>query len=302
MTEIKTDSHRVNGIELAYLESGSGPLVVLLHGFPDNAWSWEYQRRALAGAGYRVVAPFLRGYPPSEIPAEPAYDALTLGADLNGLIEALGEGPARVAGHDFGAMAVYGALAQPGHRIERAAVLAVSHPAHFIRVVQHPALVHHGFHIWFLAHPGIGDVGAAHDDMALIDYLWRRWSGESDEREHVERVKRETLRRPGALTAALDYYRAMVGRDGRPGLAPEILQPIDVPMLAIYGADDPVPQVLAPGEEELYNALYQRVDVPGAHHFVHRAQPEAVTNLLVEWYGTDPADLVETAGRPRSSV
>jgi pimeloyl-ACP methyl ester carboxylesterase len=51
MTEIKTDSHRVNGIELAYLESGSGPLVVLLHGFPDNAWSWEYQLRALAGAG-----------------------------------------------------------------------------------------------------------------------------------------------------------------------------------------------------------------------------------------------------------
>lgn len=285
MTDIRTRSSRANGIELAYLEAGSGPLVVLLHGFPDSAWTWERQMPPLVEAGHRVVAPFLRGYPPSQIPTPPKYDVLTLGADLVGLIDALGERPARVAGHDFGAMALYGALAQAPESIERAAVLAVPHPAQFVRVVQHPELIHHGFHLWFLAHRGVGDVGAAHDDMALIDYLWRHWSGDRDDAAHVERVKRDTLGKPGALTAALDYYRAMVGVGGQPGPPEDVLRSIDSPMLAIYGADDPVATVLAPGEEKLYTGRYRRVDVPAARHFVHRDRPEVVTELLLAWFG-----------------
>jgi len=280
MTDIRTGTCRANGIEVAYLEAGSGPLVVLVHGFPDSAWTWEGQIPALADAGHRVVAPFLRGYPPSEIPARPQYDVLTLGADLIGLVEALGDEPARVVGHDFGAMAVYGALARSPRSIERAAVLAVSHPAQFVRVVQHPELIHHGFHIWFLAHRGVGDIGAAHDDLALIDYLWRHWSGDRDDTAHVERVKRDTLGRPGALTAALDYYRAMVGE----GIPEDVQKPIETPMLAIYGADDPVASVLAPGEEELYTGPYRRVDVPDARHFVHRDQPALVAELLLDWF------------------
>jgi pimeloyl-ACP methyl ester carboxylesterase len=211
MSEIKQDSVRVGGLEIGYLEAGEGPLVVLLHGFPDNAWTWEHQIPALAAAGHRVVAPFLRGYPPSEIPREPDYGAEALADDLNGLIAALSDEPACVAGHDFGAMAVYAALAEPEHRMARACVLAVSHPRHFARLIQHPELIQHGFHLWFLAHPLVGEIGAAVGDMALIDYLWKRWSGGHDDREHCRRVKRETLAQPGGLAAAVSYYRSFVG-------------------------------------------------------------------------------------------
>ena len=81
-----------NGLKFAYLEQGDGPLVMLLHGFPDTAHTWSHQMQALAAAGYRVVAPFLRGYPPTEIPSDGYYDKATLASDIAALIEALGGG------------------------------------------------------------------------------------------------------------------------------------------------------------------------------------------------------------------
>ena len=283
MTEIVQRSAQVGDLEIAYLEAGEGRLVVLIHGFPDNAWTWDAQIEALAEAGYHVVAPFLRGYPPSGIPEDGDYSAAAVAADLDGLIAQLTDDKAFVAGHDFGSMAVYGALAEPAHRIERAVVLAVSHPAQFLRIIQHPELIHHSFHLWFLAHPLVGQVGAAQDDMALVDYLWKRWSGDLDDRDHMERVKRETLAQPGGLQAAVSYYPALLNTDG-PGLAARLTDPIEVPMLAIYGADDPIPRVTAPGEDERYAGEYRRADVEGAHHFVHRAQPQEVSRLLIEWF------------------
>jgi pimeloyl-ACP methyl ester carboxylesterase len=93
-----------NGIEFAFLEEGSGPLLLLLHGYPDNAWTWERQMAPFAGAGYRVVAPFLRGYPPTEIPARGYYDRATLALDVKALIEVLApDGRAHVVGQDWGA-------------------------------------------------------------------------------------------------------------------------------------------------------------------------------------------------------
>src|SRR5919112_1132686 len=92
-----------NGIEFGYLEAGEGPLVLLLHGFPDDAHTWSAQMDGLAGAGYRAVAPFMRGYPPTGPAPDGRYDAEVLGADVAGLVEALGDGsPAFVVGHDWG--------------------------------------------------------------------------------------------------------------------------------------------------------------------------------------------------------
>ena len=99
---------RANGLEFAYLEEGDGPLVLLFHGFPDSARSWSHQMRALAAADYRVVAPYLRGYPPSEIPRDGFYDKGTLVADIAALIRALGGGaPAHIVGQDWGASITY---------------------------------------------------------------------------------------------------------------------------------------------------------------------------------------------------
>src|SRR5215470_6346576 len=78
-----------NGVRFAYLEQGSGPLIMFMHGFPDNAWSYRKQLQVFADAGYRAVSPFLRGYAPTEIPADGIFDPIALGQDLEALIAAL---------------------------------------------------------------------------------------------------------------------------------------------------------------------------------------------------------------------
>ena len=119
-----------NGIEFAYLEQGTGPLVLLLHGFPDNASSWSHQMPALAAAGFRAIAPYLRGYPPSEIPADGFYDRATLTADIAEVIRQLGNGQrVHLIGQDWGAAIAYAVLAATPELIDRAVVMAVPHPA-----------------------------------------------------------------------------------------------------------------------------------------------------------------------------
>ena len=101
-----------NGLEFAYLEGGSGPLVMLLHGWPDTPHTWDHQLAALAGAGFRVVAPWLRGYPPTEIPGSGYFDTGTLAVDVRELIRVLGGGdPCLLVGQDWGASIGYQVLA-----------------------------------------------------------------------------------------------------------------------------------------------------------------------------------------------
>ena len=117
-----------NGLRIAYLEAGKGPLVLLLHGFPDTAHTWDRALPALADAGFRAVAPFMRGYHPTAIPADGAYDSDTLAADAVALITALGEEQAIVVGHDWGASAAYGAATIAPERVKKLVVLAIPHP------------------------------------------------------------------------------------------------------------------------------------------------------------------------------
>ena len=101
-----------NGLQFAYLEAGSGPLVMLLHGWPDTPHTWDHQLAALAGTGFRVVAPWLRGYPPTEIPRPGYFDIATLAADVRELIGVLGGGdPCLLVGQDWGASIGYQVLA-----------------------------------------------------------------------------------------------------------------------------------------------------------------------------------------------
>ncbi|HEY8086236.1 MAG TPA: alpha/beta fold hydrolase, partial [Polyangiaceae bacterium] len=118
-----------NGVRFAYLEEGQGPLVLLVHGFPDTAHGWDAVRPAIAAAGYRVVSPFTRGYAPSAIPADGAYDTETLGRDVLALIDAFGENRAIVVGHDWGASAAYAAATLAPDRVSLLVTVAIPHPA-----------------------------------------------------------------------------------------------------------------------------------------------------------------------------
>jgi pimeloyl-ACP methyl ester carboxylesterase len=263
---------QANGLRFAYLEEGRGPLVLLLHGFPDTAHTWDVVRPALAGAGFRAVAPFMRGYAPTEIPARDAYDADTLGLDALALIEALGEEKAFLVGHDWGASAAYSAAGLGPERLRMLITLAIPHPA---SIVPTPRLLWGVRHFFALSLPRAAARIRA-GELAYIDELVQRWSpvwkvppGETD-------AVRKALRGPGHLEAALGYYRAV-----RPWLPAAQRRKVRVPAVAFAGTDDPVmPREAYERASSRYADRYDVVSMPGGH-FMHREHPEVfIENLL----------------------
>jgi len=194
-----------NGLRFAYLEQGEGPLVLLLHGFPDNAWTWERQMPVLAAAGYRIIAPFLRGYPPSEIPAGGYYDLATLATDIRCLIEGLNHGrPCLLVGQDWGAAIGYGLLAAYPESVRRAVILAVPHPVEVRRTLKRSARhAVRSFH-WFLFQlPGLPEWLCRTRDFAFIEWLWKLWSPTP-----VAKQKASGRRGGVAVPPGLDVLRA----------------------------------------------------------------------------------------------
>ena len=287
MNEVREGTVEVNGTRFAFLEAGDGPLVLLLHGFPDNAWTWSHQLPALARAGYRAVAPFMRGYPPTAVPADGRYDMVALGEDVAGLARALGGGPAYVVGHDWGAIATYAAIGLSPSSIRAAAVIGVTHPNRFRAPLGSPAQIHHAFHFWFFQMPGLAEAAVAANDLAFVDYLWQYWSPRLHDAAHIARVKRDTLGIPGAVEAALGYYRALARAAYDRPFPPEILGSFGVPTLSIWGGDDPA-RVTAEGEEVSFTGPYRREVVERSAHFVHREEPDAVSRLILDWFATVP--------------
>jgi pimeloyl-ACP methyl ester carboxylesterase len=276
-----------NGIKFSYLEEGEGPLVLLLHGFPDTARSWSHQMRPLAEAGFRAVAPWLRGYPPTDIPREGFYDRGTLAVDIRELVRALGGGkPVHLVAQDWGALISYNVLAAFPELIGRAVVMAIPHPNQVRKTLLVPKHVHRSFHWWFFQLPQLPEAALAANDFAFIDYLWDYWTapGYKDE-AHLAEIKR-MLAEPGAVTATLAYYRAMFDPAKCDPLLEEVRQaierPITVPTLALCGADDLRAEVM-PGQEEFFAGEYRYELVPASGHFLHRENPEMVTRLVLDW-------------------
>ena len=285
MTAPREARVHANGIDIDYLESGEGPLVLLLHGFPDNAWTWEHQLDALATAGYRAVAPFLRGYPPTEVPDEP-FDTETVARDALALIGTLGEESALVVGHDWGGLATFNAAALEPSAVSRAVSIGVGHPSTAVGIFGDPAQLHYAFHVWLFQLEGFGELAVRENDFALIDYLWEHWSSAPVDSEHVQRVKK-TFQDPGVVEAALTYYRSLVRIPfDKPDFFERVTAATEVPMLVVYGAEDPA-QRLSASEEQYFAGPYRRELVGGAGHFVHRERPKQLTDLVLEWFAQD---------------
>lgn len=286
---------RANGLDFAYVEEGDGPLVILLHGFPDTARSWNYQIPALAAAGYRAVAPYLRGYSPTEIPRDGFYDNATLATDIAELIRALGGGkPVHLVGQDWGASITYGVLAAFPELVHRAVVMAVPHPAQVVKRMLDAKHVHRSFHWWFFQIPDLPEKALAANDFAFVDYLWNYWTAPGyQDAAHIAEIK-AMLREPGVLAATLGYYRAMLDpRKGDPRLdrmRPAMDRPIAVPTLALCGSDDLRAELMT-DQAQYFRGEYSYQVVAGAGHFLHREKPAEVTRLVLGWLGTPQASV-----------
>jgi pimeloyl-ACP methyl ester carboxylesterase len=278
---------RANGLDFSYLADGpsSGPLALCLHGFPDTAHTWRHLLPRLAEAGYRAVAPFLRGYAPTEVPGDGRYDTGTLALDACALHEALGgAADAVLIGHDWGAFAVYGAAAAEPRRWRRTIGMAVPPQASMAEGFFTFDQLRRSWYIFFFQSP-LAEHAVSLDDYSFIDRLWADWSPGFDGSWDAARVK-EALGTPERLGAAIGYYRAMfAGPPDDPAAAAAQAAAGTVapqPALYLHGAQDgcmgidiigPVTDFLAPGSE--------MVVVDGAGHFLHLERPELVNDRVV---------------------
>ena len=274
------------------LEAGSGPLALCLHGFPDAAHTWRHLLPALAGAGFHAVAPFMRGYAPTEIPADGAYQLGALVADAVALHEVLGgDGDAVLIGHDWGAEAAYGAAAHEPDRWRRLVTLAVP-PAALDRVLfSDYEQLKRFFYVFMFRDPdGFAEAVVASDGMSFLDQLWADWSPGYQPGEHLARVK-QCLREPANLAAAIGYYRATGASSGAPGTAPRyaaeqraVDRQAPQPSLYLHGARDGCIAVdLARGTERLLAPASRMVVIEDAGHFLHLEKPREVNDHILSW-------------------
>jgi len=270
------------------LEEGSGPLVLCLHGFPDDARSCRHQTKALLDAGFRVVAPFMRGYAPTSQPADGRFDALALGEDVVALLEALGE-DAVVMGHDWGAAATYFGALLSAQRMRKLVTLAVPYGPSFFRALRESYVQQRrSWYMLFFQH-ALAEEALARDDFAMVEHLYRDWSpGWKVPRAALQAVK-ETLASPGTLQAALGYYRhTMRPVFDDPAQLDTMLQtmtmPVQVPTLYLHGADDGcIGRELTDGMEAYFPRGLHLEIVPDAGHFLHQEKPDAVNPMILEF-------------------
>jgi pimeloyl-ACP methyl ester carboxylesterase len=273
----------VNGVRLHYAEAGSGPLVVLLHGFPEFWYSWHRQIPALAEAGFRVLAPDLRGYNLSDKPpGAGSYRVSRLVNDVVALIEHAGAERAAVVGHDWGGGIAWAVAMRHPERVERLAVLNAPHPAAFRRELANPAQWLRSWYMLFFQLPWLPEWLMRVGNFALVERSLRR---EPRNRlaftpEDVALYK-QALSQPGALTAAINYYRALMRFPG------ELVRtvPIRLPTLLIWGERDRYLGIGMSRHLERWVPGIRVERLPGVSHWVQNDDPTSVNRLLIEHLG-----------------
>jgi pimeloyl-ACP methyl ester carboxylesterase len=276
-----------DGLRFEADAEGEGPAVLLMHGFPDHEASFAAQMKALAAAGFRAVAPRMRGYAPESIPADGDFHVASIAGDVLAWVRMLGQ-PVHLVGHDWGASIAHAAVVSEPGLFRSLTLMSVPHPGRFAALAAaDPGQMARSAYMMELVAPGAAERFLA-DDLAYLDGLWRVWSPGWDVPAVELAAMHDVMRAPGVLDSALGWYRQALMPDAA-GLAratPIVSAAVSVPTLGIVGADDGCvsADIFSAGMDAAnYPAGVQVAVVPGAGHFLQREAPDAVNRLLINF-------------------
>jgi len=283
-----------NGTRFHVASMGEGPLVLLLHGFPEFWWTWRHQLPTLAAAGYRAVATDLRGYGGSDKPPR-GYDLITAAADAAGLIRALGEANATVVGHDWGGLTAWTMAAYFPKSVNRLAVVSMAHPLRIAGALADSdgGAGRAGYPLAFQV-PMFPERQLIRDGGALVGTLLESWSAPGWPDRETARVYQRAMRIPPVAHTSLEYQRWFVRSTFRPdGLryARQMRTPVIAPVLHLHGMADPcVPASVARGAGQYVEGPYRWKVIDGAGHYPHEERPEAFDAELLGWLADPEPD------------
>jgi pimeloyl-ACP methyl ester carboxylesterase len=273
------------GLRFHVAEHGpaDGPLVLLLHGFPETWWSWRHQLLALGEAGFHAVAPDLRGYGGTDKPPR-GYDGYTLSADVAGLIRALGASDAHVVGHDWGGALAWSTATLHPRAVNRLTVLSIPHVLRLQQALRSDLeQVRMSSYMAFFQVPKVPENRLVAGD--LVSELLHRWGGPGFPDEETERRCREAMAIPGAAHCALEYYRWAFRSRLRPSgsrFLKLLSAGVHVPVLQLHGERDGCLKVSTAEESGRWaHAGYRFEVLNGVGHFPHQEAPTKVTELLL---------------------
>jgi pimeloyl-ACP methyl ester carboxylesterase len=258
-----------------------GPVVVLLHGFPQRNDSWRAVVDRLVAAGYRCLVPNQRGYSPEARPTRRRdYRLSELVADIGALIDASGERKVHVVGHDWGAAVAWGVAAQYSDRLATVSAVSVPHPAAFLKALLTSKQALASWYMYFFQLPWLPEFLLSRRSGAVA---MRTLQSLGQTPAAAERDTRAMLE-PGALTAGLNWYRAMPLSDVR-----AVSGKITVPTLYVWSDDDPA--LLAKGAHDTGRYVtgdYRFEVMPGVSHWIPEEKPDELADLLLEWFAAHP--------------
>jgi epoxide hydrolase 4 len=270
-----------NGIRMHYVIQGEGQLIVLLHGFPEFWYSWRYQIPFLAQHGYTVVAPDLRGYNDTDKPRT-GYDVPTLIRDIEGLIKGLGQERAIIVGHDWGGVLAWAFAIRYPQMTDRLIVMNMSHPAAIMRELRTLKQLRKSWYIFFFQIPWLPEYVLLRNSANEIGRMLRGTAVQKSAFPREVTAKfQQAMSKPGAMTAALNYYRQLFRH--LPSYSTGGKDHVSTPTLLIWGEQDIALDIaLTTGLEQWVDNIEVK-RIPDSGHWVQQEQPDEVNAFMLEF-------------------